>query len=100
MSETPSAEDLQVISGYLIFAEGVTSRSLVIESVHDVEGEDNEVFVVKLLSASKHASVSHENNLAILTGSSFTLLFFVIFFAPFPFPVSFFFGVEVMVGKW
>ncbi|OWF54008.1 G-protein coupled receptor 98 [Mizuhopecten yessoensis] len=55
---TPAAADLTPISGYLSYRQGVSSQDITIQTVQDTIDEQNEVYKVKLLSASNGASLS------------------------------------------
>ena len=70
MYTTPSKLDLELISGYLMFPAGVTTQTLVLSSLDDQEEEAEEVFSVRLISASGGARVAHTYNMAIVTGNS------------------------------
>ena len=64
----PSAEDLYPVSGYLSFEEGQSLNNITILVLDDHEEEANDVFTVKLISASGGADVEHDKAVATLTG--------------------------------
>ncbi|KAK2144319.1 hypothetical protein LSH36_768g01003 [Paralvinella palmiformis] len=65
--EMPSAEDLYPISGYLTFNEGQFSNNITIFVLDDHEEEANDVFTVKLISASGDADIEQDRAVATLT---------------------------------
>ena len=61
-------QDLTQISGYLSFGEGVTTQSLTLTTRDDQEEEGEEVFAVRLISASGGGVIADVYNMAIVSG--------------------------------
>ncbi|XP_060082724.1 adhesion G-protein coupled receptor V1-like [Ylistrum balloti] len=63
----PAAADLTPVSGYMTYHQGQTSQNITIHSVQDTLDEENEVYKVKLLSASNGASLSVTDSTSRIT---------------------------------
>ncbi|XP_072038274.1 adhesion G-protein coupled receptor V1-like [Amphiura filiformis] len=63
----PASTDVTPISGYVTFESGVTTATISVSSLQDIEEEGNEVFTVNLLSSNGGAVVDSEEATALLT---------------------------------
>lgn len=72
--QNPPLTDVTPVSGILSYADGVRTGTFTVQSIQDIEEEDNEVFSVRLMSSKGGASLSIADSRTTLTGMSCVII--------------------------